>query len=93
MSDEYKKIMQDDLKETLKHHYANNTHHPEHYENGINGMTLMDLIEMIADWWAASERHPDGSVEESIKLNSKRFNLSPQLEDILNNTIKELKNK
>lgn len=41
----------------LEHHYANNSHHPEHYENGIAGMSLLDLVEMICDWKAASERH------------------------------------
>src|SRR3990167_7585347 len=27
----------------LAHHYANNRHHPEHFKNGINDMTLLDL--------------------------------------------------
>jgi hypothetical protein len=43
--------------EALEHHYAMNRHHPEHHERGIAGMTLTDLIEMLADWKAASERH------------------------------------
>jgi len=41
----------------LEHHYENNSHHPEHYETGISGMSLLDLLEMIVDWKAASERH------------------------------------
>lgn len=41
----------------LEHHYEHNSHHPEHYENGIAGMSLLDLIEMLCDWKAASERH------------------------------------
>jgi Family of unknown function (DUF5662) len=41
----------------LEHHYAMNRHHPEHHEDGIRGMTLTDLIEMLCDWKAASERH------------------------------------
>src|SRR3954463_4241840 len=36
----------------LLHHYANNRHHPEHFANGIEGMTLVDLVEMLADWKA-----------------------------------------
>lgn len=40
----------------LDHHYANNSHHPEHYENGVAGMDLFDVVEMFADWKAASER-------------------------------------
>lgn len=43
--------------EALEHHYAMNSHHPEHYAAGISGMTLVDLIEMLCDWKAASERH------------------------------------
>ncbi len=41
-----------EMKVALDHHYADpdNSHHPEHFENGIDGMTLMDLIEMICDW-------------------------------------------
>jgi len=42
--------------EALEHHYAANSHHPEHYPNGIAGMSLIDLLEMLCDWKAASER-------------------------------------
>ena len=35
-SDEYKEFLKG-LKVALDHHYANNSHHPEHYENGVNG--------------------------------------------------------
>lgn len=33
----------------LDHHYQNNDHHPEHFELGINGMNLLQLLEMLAD--------------------------------------------
>ena len=55
-SDEYKEYLEG-LKVALDHHYANNSHHPEHYENGVDGFDLFDLIEMFFDWKAASERH------------------------------------
>ena len=45
-SDGYKQAL-DDLKPALNHHYANNSHHPEHYENGIDDFTLADLVEMF----------------------------------------------
>jgi hypothetical protein len=54
-SDEYKDFLVK-LKPALDHHYASNSHHPEHYEQGIDGMDLLDLLEMICDWKAASER-------------------------------------
>jgi hypothetical protein len=75
------------MKPALDHHYANNRHHPEYFSNGINGMTLVDLIEMVADWKAASTRHHDGDIIKSIEINSKRFNVSEQLKNIIYNTI------
>lgn len=77
-----------ELQVALKHHYQNNSHHPEHYENGVSGMDLLDVVEMFFDWKAATERTKDGSIEKSISINSHRFNLSPQVADIFNNTIR-----
>jgi len=37
-SEEYKKFLEG-LKPALDHHYAKNRHHPEHYKDGISGMT------------------------------------------------------
>ena len=88
-SDEYKSFLQE-MGVALKHHYENNSHHPEHYENGINGMSLLDLIEMLADWKAATQRHADGNILDSLRINKERFGLSDQLAEIFNNTIKEL---
>jgi len=70
----------------LQHHYANNSHHPEHWANGVNDMSLLDIMEMLCDWKAASERHNDGNIRKSIKINADRFGLSPQLVLILENT-------
>lgn len=70
----------------LKHHYEMNQHHPEHFENGIKDMTLLDLIEMTCDWKAACFRHADGNIKESIKINQKRFGFSDDLKKILENT-------
>lgn len=73
----------------LAHHYANNRHHPEHHKHGVNDMTLVDLIEMLVDWKAASERHNDGSILKSIEINAGRFEIGPQLTRILENTARE----
>lgn len=88
-SDEYKEYLKE-LKVALDHHYANNSHHPEHYENGVNGFDLFDLIEMFFDWKAAGERHADGNILKSIEINKERFSLSDQIVDILTNTAKNL---
>jgi len=88
-SDAYKKYLSE-MGVALLKHYENNTHHPEHFENGIAGMSLLDLLEMFCDWQAASLRHADGDIVESIEINRKRFGMSDQLHRIFLNTLKEL---
>jgi hypothetical protein len=85
-SQEYKDALRD-LGPALQHHYAHNRHHPEAHADGINGMTLLDLVELICDWKAASERHATGSMEQSLAVNAERFGISPQLARILANTV------
>lgn len=76
------------LKDTLMHHYTNNTHHPEYYKNGIEGFDLFDLVEMYCDWKAASMRTKDGNFADSIDISSKRFKLPKELIEIFKNTHK-----
>jgi hypothetical protein len=57
---------------------------------GIEGMSLLDLLEMLCDWKAAGERHADGSIARSIEVNENRFFFSPQITQILRNTALEL---
>lgn len=84
-SDEYRESLQE-MKPALEHHYANNSHHPEHYMNGINDMTLVDLVEMICDWKAATERSDDGDLAKSLIINQSRFEIPEELYWILHNT-------
>jgi hypothetical protein len=84
-SDEYKKYLEQ-LKVALDHHYAYNSHHPEHYKNGMNGFDLFDLIEMFMDWKAATERHNDGNIYKSIDINQKRFDYPEMIANIFRNT-------
>jgi hypothetical protein len=88
-SDEYKQLLAE-LKPALDHHYAINRHHPEHYENGIRGMNLVDLVEMFCDWYAASKRHDDGDIMKSIAINQKRFGYSDDLKAIFENTCRDI---
>jgi len=85
-SDQYKQFLVD-MKPALDHHYAHNRHHPEFFDDGVEGMNLFDLIEMILDWYAASKRHDNGDVRRSIEINTERFGLSDQLVRILQNTV------
>jgi hypothetical protein len=81
------------IKPALDHHYSVNSHHPQHYENGINGMNLFDLMEMFFDWKAAGERTKDGNMERSIEINSQRFGMSKQLRTIFENTLEYIEKK
>jgi hypothetical protein len=89
-SDEYKGFLVA-MSGGLTHHYAHNRHHPEHFDNGVNGMTLVDLIEMLADWRAATERHDDGSLVKSLAIQKDRFGISDQLAEILWNTARHFR--
>lgn len=84
-SKEYKRFL-NGMGGALEHHYANNTHHPEHFINGIKDMNLIELIEMICDWKAATMRHVDGDIFKSIELNQGRFGYDDSFKAILENT-------
>lgn len=60
-------------------------------EASVNGMSLFDVLEMLLDWKAATERMKEGGdIRASLAINRDRFKLSPQLEAILANTIREM---
>lgn len=79
-----------ELNTALQHHYACNRHHPEHFNRGINDMTLVDVVEMLCDWKAASMRQHDGNLLKSIEINAQRFGYDDQLKQIFINTAKML---
>jgi hypothetical protein len=85
-SDEYRGYLAA-MKPALDHHYAANGHHPEHHPDGIRGMDLLDLIEMLCDWKAATLRHDDGDIRRSIEANQVRFGYGDELKQILTNTL------
>lgn len=88
-SDEYRAALRE-AQPTIAHHYAVNDHHPEHWPNGINDMSLLSVVEMLCDWKAASERTRQGSIAQSLVHNKQRFGIDDQLAAILENTVKEL---
>lgn len=89
-SEQYKKMLRE-MQPAIDHHWANNDHHPEFHITGIEGMNLMQIVEMIADWKAASERHKTGDIRDSIEINIKRFGIEPQLAQIIRNTVEYMK--
>lgn len=88
-SEEYKASLKE-LGPALEHHYRENSHHPEHHPNGVNDMSLLDVLEMVCDWKAAGERHADGSIERSLIVNASRFKIGGQLQMLLENTVREM---
>lgn len=72
----------------LEHHYENNSHHPEHYPEGVDGMDLLDVVEMFFDWKAASERGEESAM--NLTAACERFRVSPQLQRIFENTADRL---
>jgi hypothetical protein len=79
-----------EAREVVQHHYAHNSHHPQHYKEGMLGMSLLDLIEMFCDWYAAGKRTKDGSLAKSIFINFSRPESDPTLAKIFHNTRLEL---
>lgn len=89
-SEEYRAALRE-MAPALAHHYAHNSHHPEHYDNGIHGMSLMDVVEMLCDWKAASERMAGGGdIARSIVVNQARFSIPVALCNIFANTAVEM---
>lgn len=90
-TDEYMVRLEKMKKEGLSHHYYNNRHHPEHFENGVKDMTLIDLVEMLSDWLSAVEKHKTCTVNESLIYCKERFGISDELYAILFNTVQEMR--
>lgn len=86
-SEEYKEVLKK-MAFGIDHHYSVSRHHPEFFVDRINGMNLVDLLEMIVDWKAAGERHTLKPIDifRSIDINAERFHIEPQLVLILKNT-------
>jgi hypothetical protein len=69
----------------IKLHYINNDHHPNHFKDGIMGMNLISMIEMLIDWKSASSAYGD-TFEESLEKNKERFKIGDDLFRVLKNT-------
>ena len=80
------------IKPALDAHYAQNRHHPEHWPHGIDDMDLVDILELLSDWCASVKKNKHGNIHRSIEVNTKRFNISPQLAQILTNTVERYLN-
>ncbi len=84
-SEEYNRYL-DGMGVGLEHHYKHNDHHPEHFKDGILEMNLVQLMEMLCDWKAATMRHADGDLATSIEKNAVRFGYGDNMKQLLYNT-------
>lgn len=73
----------------LAHHHAKNSHHAEHYPDGVAGMDLFDLVEMFCDWRAANLER-DGGAPMNLSYSVEKLGIPPMLESILTNTANRL---
>lgn len=86
---EYRALL-DQIRPAVDHHQQHNSHHPEFFAEGVADMSLLDLMEMLADWKAATERHADGDLMRSIEVNRERFDMPDFLVRCLRNTVEEM---
>lgn len=82
----------DETTQVLKQHYEKNPHHIESYENGIQDMTLIDLMIMLCDWTAlfSKSKKRDKEIIEFIKQNKDKYGFSDEVMQILINTYVDL---
>lgn len=90
-SEKYRQNMKE-MKVAIDHHNSMNRHHPEFFSDGMKSMNLVDLLEMICDWTAATMRHGDGDIRKSLELNQGRFGYSDEVKGLLLNTVEYMEN-
>jgi len=74
----------------FKHHYKINRHHPDHFPNKINDMTLVDLIEFLCDIFSYKKDNISlSAAKDLVEEHIRRFNISEDLSTILKNTVYE----
>lgn len=76
-------------KETFDHHYSVNRHHPEHYTDPNHQMTIIDLLEMLCDWFSYKDNFTWEEGYDRIIEQCTRFNFSDSIQSLLLNTFKE----
>lgn len=79
------------LGDAFVHHCEVNRHHPEHFgDEGVDGMNLVDVIEMVCDWRAASQRRPGVDVRDGLAHNFEKYGIGEQLAAVIVHTVDAL---
>lgn len=73
-SEEYRQTIEETP--AIHLHFSRNPHHPEHHADGIDGMSLLDIVEMVADWKAAAMMYGHTPLRESVEIAKERFGMS-----------------
>ena len=79
-TDAYEKEIEEMKKDCLNHHYENNSHHPEHFEN-IEDMNELDIIEMVCDWYARSMQYKTDFLSFVVSRQESRFHFPNEMFD------------
>lgn len=85
---QYQLAIRGHLGDALAHHYDNNSHHPEHYPDGITDMSLFDLLEMLCDLRAVCDEK--GKLVIDLETNRRIHGIGDDIYKILMNTIREM---
>lgn len=88
-SPEYQECV-DIVKPAVDSHYASNRHHTSYHKDGVYGMNLIDILEMLADWKAAARRSPTQNLKESLPKSYKKYNINETLQKLIENTLNDL---
>ena len=87
-SEEYKASLKNN--DVIDLHFSGNRHHPEFYENGVAGMGLLDIIEMVCDWRAATEVYGTTSFQDVLQVQIDRFDLTEEQVWLINMIVEEI---
>lgn len=79
------------IRPSIDHHHANNRHHIAFYKNGFSDMNLFDILEMLADWKAASRRNSGLSFVDSLPRAFERYSIPKNMQKHIMATLKSLK--
>lgn len=78
------------IQPSIDHHYAYNRHHVAYHKNGFEDMTLLDILEMLADWRSAANRNQNLTFEDSLPIAFKRYKIPKNMQRHILNTLREL---
>jgi len=73
----------------IRHHHAHNSHHPEFHIDGVKGMSLVDVVEMVCDWKAASDREGN-DFNITLEICLEKYIESLELRSIIRHTVLEM---